>query len=95
MCVTVAMCSILCTCAWLVNITDIRDTADARDTLTMVSDQGSQEATYHNRCLAKFEMAVAQEDYVNSLVLAEETRARTVSKSCLKRKQSCKHLKMI
>ena len=35
---------------------------------------------------SQFEMAVAQEDCVNALVLAEETRARTVSKSVLKKK---------
>ena len=52
----------------------------------MVSDQGSKEAAYHNRCLTKFEIAVAQEDYINALVPAEETQARTVSKSMLKKK---------
>ena len=56
------------------------------EALTLVSDQGSKEAAYHNRCLAKFEIAVAQEDYLNALVLAEETRACTVSKSMLKKK---------
>ena len=56
------------------------------EALTLVSDQGSKEAAYHNRCLAKFEMAVTQEDYVNALVLVEETRACTVSKLMLKKK---------
>ena len=50
------------------------------EALTLVRDTSSKEAAYHNRCLAKFEIAVAQEDYVNALVLAEETRARSAKK---------------
>ena len=56
------------------------------EALTLLRDASSKEAAYHNRCLAKFEIAVVQEDYTNALVLAEETRARTVSQSILKKK---------
>ena len=56
------------------------------EVLTLVNDADSKEAAYHNICLAKFEIAVAQQDYKNALVLAEETRARTVSKSIIKKK---------
>ena len=61
------------------------------EALTLLRDASSKEAAYHNRCLAKFEVAVAQEDYVNALVLAEETRARTVSQSVLKKKITMLH----
>ena len=55
------------------------------EALTLLRDVSSKEAACHNRCLAKFEVAIANEDYANALVLAEETRARTVSKSILKK----------
>ena len=55
------------------------------EALTLVNDAGSKEAAYHNICLAKFEVTVAQQDYKNALVLAEETRALTVSKSIKKK----------
>ena len=58
------------------------------EALTLLRDASSKEAAYHNRCLAKFEVAVAEEDYVNALVLAEETRARTVSQSIFKKKMT-------
>ena len=61
------------------------------EALTLLRDASSKEAAYHNRCLAKFEVTVAQEDYVNGLVLAEETRARTVSQSVLKKKMTMLH----
>ena len=54
------------------------------EALTLLRDVSSKEAANHNKCLAKFEVAIAKEDYVNALVLAEETRARTVSRSILK-----------
>ena len=56
------------------------------EALTLVNDADSKEAAYHNICLAKYEIAVAQQDYKKALVLVEETRARTVSKSIIKKK---------
>ena len=58
------------------------------EVLSSVKDAASKEAANHNRCLAKFEIAIAQEDYVNALVLAEETRAPSVSRLICKKKAS-------